>query len=249
MIDEFPERVFNVRRKNGNIKDYPYRPWLHFVHDNITPMWDLTIKVAFHCIFCNVKISVRINESYNVKLHLDKHIGEISQTDGNQKLFDDFTAWNKSYNSFQTNTSHNKYLIDEETLRIVLYFVARNAALSDFDSFAFRNLLIDYKKKIPCSKTFKTTVLNEIMGQVENKIEEMLKNSASIVIISDIWTSKSMLDFMGIAVNIIYPNFEKETRVIGLELMPGAHNAENIKIAIERIVNKYDFDKSRIYGN
>ena len=42
---------------------------------------------------------------------------------------------------------------------------------------------------------------------------------------------------------------DKETIVIGMMRMPGnSHNAENIKIAVETMVNKYDFDKSKIYG-
>ena len=58
-----------------------------------------------------------------------------------------------------------------------------------------------------------------------------------------------MLDFMGVAVNLIYDNFERETIVIGLDLMPGIHNAENIKIALENIVNCIKFDKVVISGN
>jgi len=40
------------------------------------------------------------------------------------------------------------------------------------------------------------------------------------------------MDFMGVAANIINKNFQKSTIVIGLEMMPGSHNAENIKVAI-----------------
>jgi hypothetical protein len=37
------------------------------------------------------------------------------------------------------------------------------------------------------------------------------------------------MDFMGVAANIINKNFQKTTIVIGLEMMPGSHNAKNIK--------------------
>ncbi len=57
-----------------------------------------------------------------------------------------------------------------------------------------------------------------------------------------------MLDFMGIAVNIIDKYFVKHTMVIGLEIMPGRLNAENIKKAIEDIVNSYDFNKQIVSG-
>ncbi len=142
----------------------------------------------------------------------------------------------------------NKYFIDDETMRLVRYFISRNQALSDFDDDTFKDLLSGYKRKIPCSKTFKSVVLDDVYMKVEREIEKILQNAQSICLISDLWTSKSMLDFMGIAVNVIYSNFEKETIVIGLELMSGAHNAENIKIAIERIVNRYKFNKAIIHG-
>ena len=59
-----------------------------------------------------------------------------------------------------------------------------------------------------------------------------------------------MLDFMGLAVNIISSKFEKHTLVIDLKLMPGSHNAENIIIAINDLVNRYSLlDKSKIYCN
>ena len=33
-----------------------------------------------------------------------------------------------------------------------------------------------------------------------------------------------------------------------MKLMPGAHNAENIAMAIEELVNAYTFDKNKIIG-
>jgi hypothetical protein len=36
--------------------------------------------------------------------------------------------------------------------------------------------------------------------------------------------------------------------VIGMMLMPGPHCAENIQMAVENLVNKYDFDKTKIIG-
>lgn len=123
----------------------------------------------------------------------------------------------------------------------------QETALSDFDSEVFRDLLSGYKRSIPCSKTFKN-VLDEVNGKVIHEINHIFEEAFSVCLIADIWTSKQMLDFMGVAANIINYKFEKQTIVIGLELMPGSHNAENIKIAIESIVNKYTFNKSVLSG-
>ena len=79
-------------------------------------------------------------------------------------------------------------------------------------------------------------------------IQNVLKESAYIAIISDIWTNKQMLDFMGLAVCVIDHKFQKKTLVIGMKLMPGAHNAENIAFAIQDLINAYTFDKKIIIG-
>ena len=79
-------------------------------------------------------------------------------------------------------------------------------------------------------------------------INEKLVDAVSVCLVSDIWTNKQMLDFLVLSANIINNNFEKKAIVIGMMLMPGNHCAENIKIAIEELVNRYSFDKSKIHG-
>ena len=78
-------------------------------------------------------------------------------------------------------------------------------------------------------------------------IEDILNDAISICLISDIWTN--MLDFLGLAANLINSKFEKKTLVIGMMLMPGAHNAENIALAITTLINRYkSLDKTKIHG-
>ena len=79
-------------------------------------------------------------------------------------------------------------------------------------------------------------------------INEKLEDAVSVCLVSHIWTNKQMLDFMGLSANIINNEGEKKAIVIGMMLMPGNHCAENIKIAIEELVNRYSFDKSKIHG-
>lgn len=57
-----------------------------------------------------------------------------------------------------------------------------------------------------------------------------------------------MLDFIAVSANIVYNNYDKETVVIGMMKMPGRHNAENIKICVESIVNEFKFDKTKVDG-
>ena len=59
-----------------------------------------------------------------------------------------------------------------------------------------------------------------------------LKNTICFSLISDIWTTKNLHDFLAISVNISNIYFKRETLVIGMIKMPGNHNAERIKEAI-----------------
>jgi hypothetical protein len=87
------------------------------------------------------------------------------------------------------------------------------------------------------------------MEKLTEALNSKLENAFRVCLISDIWTNKSMLDFMGLASKIIDVNFNRKTLVIGMMLMPGNHSADYIKEAIETLVSIYDFDKSKIHGN
>lgn len=79
-------------------------------------------------------------------------------------------------------------------------------------------------------------------------IEEEFSEVVSISLMSDIWTNKLMLDIMGVAFNLINAKFQKKTIVVGMMVMPGNHNAENIASALMTLVNRYQtLDKSIIH--
>jgi hypothetical protein len=87
-----------------------------------------------------------------------------------------------------------------------------------------------------------------VIKQVKTVITEKLNKATVVNLILDIWSNSQMTEFMGLAAMLLNDNFEKECFVIGLERMPGSHNAENIKATIESIVNKYEFDRTKISG-
>ena len=79
-------------------------------------------------------------------------------------------------------------------------------------------------------------------------INEKLKLAKTICLISDIWSNKQMLAFLGLVAVITNEFFEKETLVIGMVSMPYRHCAEDIKSAIETIINSFKFDYYKIHG-
>lgn len=52
---------------------------------------------------------------------------------------------------------------------------------------------------------------------------------------------------LGLAAQVVSASFEKEVVILGMQTMV-RHTAEDVKRAIEAIVNDYDFDKSKIVG-
>ena len=192
-------------------------------------------QLKFLCIFCDTSISASLGKTSNILTHLKKfHQDEIG-------------SWLTAFEA-STSVPHNKFRIDQDTYGLVNYFISTNHAASNFDSKHFKFLMRNYKIALPCSRTFSDVILTDVFEKIKKEIESLLQKALTVCLISDIWTNKQMLDFMGLAANITTEDHVKETVVIGMMLMPGIHNAENIKKTIEQLVNQYDFNKSVISG-
>lgn len=89
--------------------------------------------------------------------------------------------------------------------------------------------------------------LKLVMKNIYDAIHKKLQKSLSFCLISDKWTSIQMLNFMGLAPCYTNEWFQKDLIIIGMDLMPDADTSENIKKAIESLVNRYNFDKSLIH--
>ena len=80
-------------------------------------------------------------------------------------------------------------------------------------------------------------------------IQSKLRNSQFVFLMTDLWTDFQMTDFIALAALIVDQDWNKEFLILDMKEMEGKHNAENVQNAIEKIVNKFDFDKSKIKGN
>jgi len=131
---------------------------------------------------------------------------------------------------------------------IVKYFITSNAAAVELENEHLRNFMNRYNVKLPNRKSFTNELIPSLVKNLKVKIELKLQEGFSITLIVDIWSSHQMADFIGLCACIIDKYFNKKLLVLGFTRMPGPHTAENIKIAIESIVNQYNFDKSKIKG-
>ncbi len=89
----------------------------------------------------------------------------------------------------------------------------------------------------------------DILCLLKKQIDKKLNESKSVTLMADIWTNAIMVPYIGVAASVGYDLTKKEILVIGFERMPaGNHNSESLKFAIEKIINNYSFDKSKIAG-
>jgi len=88
------------------------------------------------------------------------------------------------------------------------------------------------------------------MTKLKEAIESKLKASDSIILITDGWTGQfSNIEYFALCAQTITNSWETELLVIGMVELLDGHSAEEIKIAIEKMINEYDFDKRKIAGS
>ncbi len=169
----------------------------------------------------------------NIKRHLEKDCY-------NKALVE---AWFAAYNS---RSNYKKEApLSGEMLRAAKFYISSNTSVSQLTNPALRDVM---SIQLPCHTTLSSTIIPQVMELLYKQIDSLLVKAEAICIISDIWTDKSMHDFLGLAARMIDSNFERTTITNGMIEMPGNHCAEHIKEAIENIINAkhYTFDKSKI---
>ena len=77
-----------------------------------------------------------------------------------------------------------------------------------------------------------------------NAIQLKLQNAEFVFLMTDLWSDFQNTDFIALAAIVVDKNWDKEFLVLDFKEMENRHTAENIKTEIERMVNKFEFDKS-----
>jgi hypothetical protein len=85
------------------------------------------------------------------------------------------------------------------------------------------------------------------MKKICEAIETKLQSAESICLIVDLWCKNSR-DFISLAAVMTNSCHERFICVIDMQRMEANHTAENIKKAIEEMINKKNFDKKKIKG-
>lgn len=183
----------------------------------------------FRCIVCSAICNVKLGESTNLTKHIKKHI--------------ECQDWLHNYN---LNKGTKRDAIDPDTLSIIKFFISSNTSMIALKNKHLRDYMSRHNIKLPCHNTFVDSYIPNVLSKLYKVIESRLQKASCISLIADIWTNKNMLDFIGVAANLTYRNFQSECLVIGLMEMKERHTHSAIKKAIEQVLSNYDFDKSKI---
>ena len=138
-------------------------------------------------------------------------------------------------------------VLTEEEFKLAKFFITSNLGLSQLANPCFADIL-DKSIKNPTYHRFRNKVLPEIMAKFHDAVDAKLKKAISICMIVDIWTNRVNADYLAVGARITDYKFNSELIVVGMERMKGGHNAENVAITIESIINSYNFDKNKIHG-
>ena len=212
---------------DGKIKKYsPIYNWFNFENEINSPSQK---KLKFECLICEKSFDGALGKPGNLLKHLKIHVeGE---------------EWANRYDIFKEEAKFKpRKLLDKKQLNLVKFFITSNVAMQALENKYLRDCL-----QFKLSKySFKKVILPKMIAHMKNIITNKLVDAKYITLITDIWTNKSVIDYLALGASIINTSFLKEILIIGMVKMPGAHNAENVKKAIEMIINKLKFNKAKI---
>ena len=211
----------------GKVKEYSsVLNWFNFVEKFNKPV---PKTINFECIVCGKKSIGELGKPGNKYKHIKTH-----------KVGAD---WSDLYEIFKEEVKAKpKKILDKKQLNLVKFFITSNVALEALENPWLRECI-----NVKLSKySFRNVILPNMMIFLNTIISNKLIDAKFITLITDIWTNLSMSDFLALGACLVNLSLVRETIIIGMIKMPGAHNAENIKKAIESIINKIKFNKNKI---
>ncbi|RNA03548.1 zinc finger BED domain-containing DAYSLEEPER-like [Brachionus plicatilis] len=222
----FEKKVFYFR----DLPNY-YSPVLNFFECNNHFETAPKECINFKCLLCQKNYEAKIGASSNLKKHLTRHHPNLKN-------------WLESYVNFSSRTK-TKWKVDNNLITLIKYFLTSNSSVNELRNPYLRSLI---SFKLPCAYTFMTTIIPQVKLQLKDRLQEKLKSSFWICLIIDLWSNLSNVQYFALAAAMIFKNCHKEIRVIGMINTSGSGNAESIKACVEKIINQYEFDKTKICG-
>ena len=230
-IKKFPKTEFIISGKKKN-----YAECLQFF---TLPSYNFpqkpTQNLLWTCCGCNQRIEASLGSTTS----LNRHLRELCRNSESK-------IW---YQMFQNKTPWGKK-ISKEMLFLIKYFITANEALKSLNNPYLKELMSLIPKFIyPTVHIFRYNFLPSVFQMLKELIEQKLNDCVTICIIIDLWANLINKDYLGIGATLSDIDFDREIIVLNMIRMEGSHNAKNVKIAVEKGINAYKFDKSKVHGN
>jgi hypothetical protein len=183
-------------------------------------------QVEFFCKICKKSKKNLIGKPGNLKKHLESH--------------SESKEWVKAFTLWQGTPSITNKL-DSSTINMVKFFLNSNIAVRSFQDKYLRRELKLKLGKYALSKR----VIPDVLKFMYKCVEERLQMCDHVHLITDIWTGASMSDFIALAAILTNNLLQKQFVILGMEQMEGRHTAENILVGVEKIANRFEFNKDK----
>lgn len=210
-------------------------------------------KVDFKCIICHPSVTIvstPLGKLYMLFflflffLFKFQNIGKPGNLQQHISIHEEGRNWISSFKKYKQSKTNNYRKLDSQSIALVKFFIESNIAMNALSNKHLRSILTVKLK--PSRYSFKNVFIPEMMSHLNNALSQKLRNASYIHLITDIWTNINTIDFLGLAVVCVFNDMKKEIFTIGLTPMEGSHCAENVKKAIETIINKLEFNKAKI---
>ena len=230
--------LFLILTKAGKIKKKT--PVTHFFDSitNFTSQPSPNLNIKFYCKLESCRhnkepLLAPLSELSNLNKHVNLHSKE-------------YDNWYSKYIGARGVTKEN--IIPPKRFSLILYYITSNTALKELEN---PNLVNALDPSIKCIKTdsFRNTILPDILKKLKNAFSIKLKSAVTVSLIVDIWTNAMNSSYLALGAAITNISLEREVMVIGMIKMEDEHSAENVKKAIEAIINPLDFNVEKIHGN
>ncbi|XP_045032028.1 uncharacterized protein LOC116933634 isoform X4 [Daphnia magna] len=100
--------------------------------------------------------------------------------------------------------------------------------------------------QLPGIERMRNGIIPSLVHATRCKLLKIIKDSSSFTIILDIWSSKSMMGFIGFTCHAVTKTFERYILFLGVKRMIGRHTAENILAEYEHLLRDWEIDRSLI---
>ncbi|CAF0840058.1 unnamed protein product [Brachionus calyciflorus] len=232
----FEGKTFEIENKNGEIKKKSYSSVYSWFESKTQLTYLEKNEVIFKCKICKPYPS-KENEVYtskqkfcrtgNLLKHLRTHKYEIG-------------LWLNEFDKYSVQKQSRK--IDPKMFYLVKFFIKNAIAVQALEDHDFRQV---FPKTIG-KYSFVQKVLPELINFMELEITRKLVDAEFVALIVDGWTSKLKKEYVVVGASLIQKDFKRDVFILGLTRLIGRHNAENMKLCIEKVVNTYEFNKNKL---